>query len=827
MSDQPASFDPLRDSDRSRAAASGEGAAPGPVFVSRGAAQRKRASDAPRGADGVALPSLRDAHVRWLIALVLLLQAYAWWRVSGYQLADSVEFMERARIFVRGEEMIDSGAIRPFGFSFLLVPFFALADWFGMHDQRAVVWCVVVFQMLIGCVLVWRSMRIGAIVAGRTGALAAGLFVGCNPVFLQYSTQPVSDLAAGVCVAFALEGLIDRGSLARSMRSGIWLAVAFVVAYKTLLISLAILAMLVLRDRWKNSQTWRGVTLGIALGLLAQSTMDWVMYDGFGASVSNYLVLNGGSIVTSFFHKMWIRMHWRWSEDIAAWVYTKQSELIGTAGIQDTTDQSVRGLQSPWFYVVALPTMIVWPALAVFAASFVRILRRPSWRMWFLLGVLAACFIVLSNKGSKDFRLWLPLLPVLAPIFGFGWTRIVGALRGSTRPAFATLAVVGILAFALRQLRAINVRHYEGYWTAIDWVDARARDTLAQRRGRARVTGALGEPAPLRVGSAYNWAVFLRNSPLVEVVKLPWQLNMWKQYDKSASHGAQERADDMDAIAELDVLIVHLPILKENPDLMGWVNAHFEVAGAFYDQRTYEEIGPIYVLERRTGAPGARTFFDMLSGFESDSLPLGGTMQRRMDFVGADGERLQLLDVSFETLPPQNLGWVTYRWRAIAPLNHDYWAIDRITSPDETNVWQNNHALAYGCEPSSQWKSGDVLSESFLVVPAADAYLPQGRVRPLGGGYRRGDLIPTRTWMKVQAFDPASLEPKQTPVVVAEMLAARPEEPQPIRDPDAKPVYETPDGIQFSADGFVRVAGFFVPVLPPWRVPDDGRPVPP
>jgi len=32
-------------------------------------------------------------------------------------------------------------------------------------------------------------------------------------------------------------------------------------------------------------------------------------------------------------------------------------------------------------------------------------------------------------------------------------------------------------------------------------------------------------------------------------------------------------------------------------------------------------------------------------------------------------------------------------------------------------------------------------------------------------------------------------------------------------------------GIQFSGDGFVRVAGFFVPVLGPWRVPDDGRPV--
>jgi hypothetical protein len=470
--------------------------------------------------------------------------------------------------------------------------------------------------------------------------------------------------------------------------------------------------------------------------------------------------------------------------------------------------------------------MIVWPALVVFGTGALRALRQPTWRMWFLVGVTVVCFLVLSNKGSKDFRLWLPLLPFLAPVFGFGWEWIFGALRRSLRAMVVSVVGVVTLIFALRQLGSINVRHYSGYWAASDWVDARAKASLNERRARASVTGALGEPRPLRVGSAYNWAVFLRNSPLVEVVKLPWQLNMWKQYKPTADGRVLEKSDDMDAIADLDVLIVHLPILKENPDLMAWVSAHFEIATALYDQVTYEDIGPIFVLERRTGSPRARTFFDWTHGAVADALPLGGTMQQRMDFVGADGERLQLCDVSFETLPGQGLGWITYRWRALAPLHHDYWAIDRITSPDETNVWQNNHALAYGCEPSSQWQPGDVLSESYVVVPAANAFLPQGPVRPIGGGYRRGDLIPTRTWMKLQAFEPDSLAAGMTPVVAAELQAARPGEAAPIRDADAKPIYETPDGIRFSGDGFVCVAGFFVPVLAPWRVPDDGRPVP-
>jgi hypothetical protein len=285
----------------------------------------------------------------------------------------------------------------------------------------------------------------------------------------------------------------------------------------------------------------------------------------------------------------------------------------------------------------------------------------------------------------------------------------------------------------------------------------------------------------------------------------------------------------MATIADLDVLIVHLPILSQNPDLMRWVNAHFQLATGLYDQRTYEDIGPIFVLERRTGARDARTFFDVASTTNESDDPSrrASTHTRPVDFVGADGDRLQLLDVKYETLPPQGFGWITYRWRALTPLHYDYWAIDRITSPDETNVWQDNHALAYGAEPSSKWKPGDIVSESRLVVPAHEPYLPHGRVRPIGGGYRRGDLIPTRTWMAIRAFDPKSLVGDQVPVVVAELVPARPGEPHPIRQGDDVRLLEMPDGIQFSADDYVRVASFFVPVLAPWKLLDDGRPIPP
>jgi hypothetical protein len=97
------------------------------------------------------------------------------------------------------------------------------------------------------------------------------------------------------------------------------------------------------------------------------------------------------------------------------------------------------------------------------------------------------------------------------------------------------------------------------------------------------------------VGSAYNWAVYMRGSPLVHLVKLPWQVNHWDNYADEPG----KKADDLDVLDELDVWIAHLPILRNHPDLFEWVNRHYQVAAAFYDQATYEE------LARRTAGAGA------------------------------------------------------------------------------------------------------------------------------------------------------------------------------------------------------------------------------
>ncbi len=818
MADQ--AFDPAQ--------ANTSASAKGPAFVSRSRLESQ--VDAPiLASDGSLLPTLRTPYVRWILFLAVTLQIYAWWRVDGYQLADSVEFMERARALVRGEQLVDAGVVRPIGFSFLLIPVFGLGEWIGVRDERALVWCVVLLQMALGLVLAWRCMRIGARVAARTGAIAAGFIVVTNPVFLQWSTQPISDLAAGVCFAFALELVLERGSFRRSLVAGLWLGVGFTVAYKTLLFTLLLIAFSMVRDRFKRTAAWRGLVPGVSIAILVQCTLDWVMYRSFGASIANYFAANFVQIITIVMYRISVLFHWEWLYKRGEELYYYKEKLLGIEDYEGRGEMSLASKQPLYFYVTALPTFFVWPLIAVGVAALVRLFKRREAKLVMLACVSAGAFAVMSLKGSKDFRLALPLLPLLAPWLASGWEWIASDLlrgRAQTRALLAAGGSVAVIVLSISALMQFNVKHFGGYWSASDWVDAFARSTYRERLARTVWPGKDGEPEPLRVGYAYHWAVYLRHSPLVQVAKLPWQLNLWKQYEKKVDHGSLEKAEDFAAIEDLDLFVVHLPILSSNPDLMSFVNARFEVLAALYDQRTYDDIGPIFVLARRTGSKDARTFFDVTRGVGEEEFTRARQVEPPLDFVDIENQdRVRLLGVEYTTLPPQEFGWITYHWRVPRPVQRDWWILDRMTSPNETNVWENNHAPAYGTRPTSHWTPDEIVSESYLVVPAHRAYESFGRVRPIGNAYRRGDLIPTRTWMKLVALDPTTLKGPGSPTIVAEMMPARLGAAGPVRTPAEVGLQEMPDGIQFAADDFVRVASFFIPVLAPWRLPDDGRPV--
>ncbi len=803
-----------------------------------------------RDLSGNSLPSWRDGWVRALVLFTLALQLFAWSRIEGYQIADSVEYMEIARSFVHGEERVDAGAMRPFGFSGVLVPFFAVADWMQLRDPRAVVWSITVMEIALGCLLVVLTARIGARIGGRACGIAAGFLVAMNPVFLQYSTQPESGIPAGVCLALALERLLDAGAWIRSgtprsvtfrraLVGGLWLGAAFLVAYKTVLVSGALILLLVVRDRWRYRTVWIAASLGLLIALVVQSVLDWLLYGVFAASIVNYLAANSGSVLSSVFLKIHLVFYGidgvplekqppSWALSIASDLYKARSTLTGEE-VSTPTELSDRGRMGRWFYVIELPRMLPWPAIALLALGVLRALWKRNVAALILLGVFVANVAAMSNKGSKEFRLWLPLLSFLMPVVALGWAFVVDVVLARIallRPAASAALATSIAFLSLRGLTELETRQFGGYWEAMDWVNARAARTLPARAAAARSRG-LAEPEPLRVAAAYHWAVFQRNVPQIDEVKLPAQLNLWKTYVAGPNGHVVEHVDNMAAIEELDVLLVHLPILTENPELLRWVAQHFEVAGAFYDQATYGGLGPILALEKVSPDPRARRLLVERHGVDPRAFQAERHLRGAMDFIhplDPATERLELLGVEVQTVPPCDYLWITYHWYSAKKPGRDWMLIDRITSHDERNVWDNGHHGGYGALPTSAWEAGSIVSEGYLLIPAAEPYRGGARLRPIGDSYRRGDLVPVRLWMGVRIY---GLPPPDggIPPVEQELVAVRPGTLKPLR-PIGSTELETPDGAQFSGDGLTRVRGLLLPVIPAARLPDDGNPVP-
>ena len=179
-----------------------------------------------------------------LVAVTLALQGVSWWILEGYQVADSVEFVENAQALVRGHEVLDSQAIRSAFFPLLLSPPLLLADLLGLEDQRPLFWLMRLVQMGIGVAVVLAAARLARRVAGRGAGLLAGWTVAVNPVFLQYTVSPLTDVLAALLVTLGLVALADLRQPRRGLWGGVWLGLAVMVSYKTLAMAAAAVAVL-------------------------------------------------------------------------------------------------------------------------------------------------------------------------------------------------------------------------------------------------------------------------------------------------------------------------------------------------------------------------------------------------------------------------------------------------------------------------------------------------------------------------------------------------------------------------------------------------------
>lgn len=733
---------------------------------------------------------------RWLRACVLLALALQVWtltRLDGYQLADSVEYMDRAEQFVRGESL-DGATVRSFAFSALLAPIFALLRWFAVDEPRVAVGMVRVLVMLLGTLGLVASARTAARALGRAAGLGCAFVIACCPIYLRYSIEPLSASAAFAATAIGTWHLFGAGGFARGVRAGAWLGAAILMAFQCIPIALALFAVSLAARARRDWRFCAGWSAGFVLLVLVQCALDKLVYGSFGASLGAYIVENVGYNLAGLLTR--VGLH-EWSQSL----YRAIAELDRGEGAEvGGAGATIRSRASPWFYFAQAPReAFAWPALALLVLGLVRLLWRGGALGIACALVLAGNLVFMSVKGEKTFRLWMPLLPCLGLCAGAG----IGWLHGERawRRAAVALACAATLVGALWIARAQNLRKYGGYWRAIELVNERARGENAD------------PAAPQTVCSVYHWATQFRAGRGVDPIKLPHHLEQWKSLDETA------RAACLRQLGTYEWVIGHLQAFQQDRGLMQVLNDRYAIVDVLYERAVYEEMAPIYVLRVKEHAPGARTFFELHDGVDPAAYqaalarPASVDYRRRM----SDGTVQQIVLLGWEVeqgsaaQQREGLFWITYHWFAGPLAGKNYTIADRFTDPRDGS-FQNNHAPAYGCLPTSEWKPGSILRESWLLA------LPRDPIE-FGGPWRRGTRLPVGLWIALQEYDASDQ-------VVGGLVPFRASGANPYPrgkrlDPASKR-----DGRRWSDDGFMQIGGFALPLQESWRVPDDGSVIP-
>ncbi len=796
------------------------------------------------GVSGTAGPPLG-----WLlaaaIAVAVLGQLWTWSRLEGYQIADSVEYLDRAAAVARGEAL-DPDTPRSFAFSAVLLPIAALHERLGL-DARAALALARLMQMVLAAgaiIIVGRTAgrafaeepraraRAGPStnVALRADAAArsefvwiagtAGLLLALQPIFLRWSITPLAASASLLFVSLAFSGLErarggDRSTLSRGLRTGLAFGAAVLCAYQNLLILFACAPLLLLAPRWRRPGHVAGLAAGLGAMLLVQGLLDLLTYGRFASSLIGYLGANGVGAVVSLLAKAGFTdtafslydMFYGAADRAAEAAAAAGGEALDTA--QAEAPRQIRSkFPTDWYFDQLLVQGLAIAAVLSVALGLLRGLRRPGWFVTLVTWALVVNLVVMSVKGSKSFRLWMPLLPLLVWIGTYGLVPVARAaarLEADRTRALARAALalfVGLLMFgSQRLLRDQNFGQFGDYWEAMEYVAEATRDFE-------------GETRPV-VASAYDWGVRWQQPEWLELQKLPHHVDRWPNLS------AAERDEVLLRFRTLDYYIAHHQTITQDAAIVDALNARFEIAAVFHDQEQAEEVGPVYVLAVRSGAPDARTFFDVHEDTGPGEPNEPGRYQSRLQHPisvdyrrrGPEGTQ-QMVLLGFDVEPGlcgDDQAWVTLHWYAGTPLLRDYTIVSRFTD-GQGGAWQDNHATCYGVHPTTSWTPGSIISEGYLSRISWDS-------AGFGGPWRRGDRIPVEMWLAISSFDErgastGGLNPFRS-------SAAGPISKLPLRSGG----YWSKQGRRWSKDGLFLVGGFELDVPPARQLPDDGRPL--
>lgn len=752
-----------------------------------------------------------------LLAFVFAVQLTLLFNINGYQLADSVEYMDRAWDVARGAGLGPESP-RSFAFSALLLPVFAAAEWLGGDDFRWAVIAVRLGQVVLGLLAVRVVTRSAVSLYGITAGLSAGLVFGINPIFLQYSVAPLSSTAASLALVMGAEALFIPGPGGiRPAKAGFWLAAAILMAFQTIPVVGVLLLVGLLRER-RRLPGLKGLVLAFFGVLLGQCLLDWAIYGHFGSSLWGYLSINFGSVLATLLVRVG-------ATDLAMRLYDALMSPPDIDAAYRATNEGLRSLTPPdWYVTQATEQFLSWPILLLLGLGVLRSLVRPRWASSALLICCLANLLLLSTKGSKDFRLVLPLWPLMAILCGSGaqflLTGLKARLLGVGKLAWVGCLILGSL-LSLQMLRGAERGQHGAYWSALEQLEQHLDSVAAERVPP-------GEKA--RVGSAWYWAVLFQTDERMQLTKLPHHLEHWDGLSDPA------REEILLALAEYDYFIGHQGLLSSQTEFWRALNGQFAVLGVTYDAERHGATGPVFLFGKRDLAPDGRALIEWRSEEATSGTPLQGASEwgpqrgsMELDLGGTSGPTaLSMLAWDVE-ISQQDGFWLRLHWRLGARPQLPFHVHKRIADTVGHTLWAAD-AWALGLIEDSEWSRGALVATShFIPVPL--------ELRRFGGAYGRGDQIPVEIYVgfsleealpgrdSTASDNSASIDSASEPSLLPQVTPRR--ETQPPLSIRTNPLESwrstRSDGFRVGPGGLVMVGGFWYPVPGNARFPAAGE----
>ncbi len=679
---------------------------------------------APSGAAG----AWRDPGFLALVGVAALLGTWSWIRVEGALFADVVEYLERARALVAGEELLDAQKVRAAGITALHAPALWLAGLAGVAEGPWVLLYAGFVHLLISASLLFATRQLTIAIAGAIGvrnerlpaagnlAAAAAL---ASPTLVQFMAIPMTDVAAGAALALGMErALFDPAGAAqeagggrraggRGRAAGAWLGVAVMCAYKAIpLVLMVLVAMVVGRTLSSGpraaARTASGAMTSLATLVLAQCVLDRVTYGQFGVGLWTYLLINFGPQSGQLLYEIG-------AVDLGQWLYQQGANAIGEVTLDDVSRSTddFRALAGrtwyldhfQWFSARWLAPAVGLGAAAVALRS-VRGGSRAALVGLMPLGIALAYGALTSFKGSKDMRIWLPVLPAYAAYMGIGLVVLAGSASAAAprlRAAVVAILLLGGVLQAALLASLTPTAPFGAFERAARWLE----QAPISADGRAP-----------KVASSYHWAVLFRTPASWELEKLPFQLDAAKvRLDPEAMASSLARMRAQDALL-IHSSLLHAPWASEVVEVLA---REYHVAAAFWDRTADTGTGAVVVFTRQV-PKGVRRRVVREGPSPSPTSTLGSVRLERP--LGPEREVMSLDDLRVSRLPGDGLYWVEVDINQRGEVVRGAYALGlRVSDASGRRGYTSYRRPDWGRGDVRSWPQGTTWTEGFLLAP--------------------------------------------------------------------------------------------------------------